>query len=164
MAKKMWFDAVKVALDIMNHRDKYAYFFGAKGEILTDEVMERLWRQYPEHFSRYTAAEKKKIFDYSRGKIGLDCSGFAGLCVDDMVYSGALIDHCPVKARTIADGVAGSVVWKQGHVGLDIGYGFYLHFPGEMRTCELGRFIENTVPWTRSGQHRNIDYTGADAR
>ena len=164
MDKIMWYDAIKTALYILLHASDYAYFFGAKGQVLTDSVMEALWNAYPNHFSRYTAAEKKRIFNYSRGKIGYDCSGFVGKCVGDMVYSGALIEHCPVKARTIAEGVAGSIVWKQGHVGLDIGYGFYVHFPAELHSCELGRFSENKVPWERSGQHKNLDYTGADAR
>lgn len=164
MSKKTWDNAVKQGLSIYLHKDNYAYFYGAKGQVLTDAVMESLWNAYPSHFGKYNASEKKKIFNYSRGKIGYDCSGFVGKCVDDMVYSGALIEHCPVKAPSLAEGVAGSVVWKPGHVGIDIGYGFYLHFPSEMNTCTMGRFVENTIPWEKSGQHGNIDYTGADAR
>ena len=159
-----WYDVIKEALRMLQHKDEYAYFYGAKGQILTDAVMEALWQAYPEHFSRYTAADKKRIFDYSRGKIGYDCSGFVGMCVGDMVYSGALIEHCNYIAPSLADGVAGSILYKPGHVGLDIGYGFYLHMPTEGHSCELGRIREMVVPWTKSGQHRNVDYTGADAR
>ena len=159
-----WDDVIKEALSILQNSTKYAYFYGAKGEILTDEVMNRLLVQYASYFKKYTAAQIRQIKDYSRGKIGYDCSGFVGHCVKDMVYSGALIQHCPVIAPTLADGVAGSILWMNGHVGLDIGYGYFLHFPSEMHTCELGRIKEGKVPWTKSGQHRNVDYTGADAR
>lgn len=160
----LWYDAIKKALEILEYKENYAYFFGAKGQVMTDEVMEYLWEAYPNHFSKFTASDKKRIFNYTRGKIGFDCSGFVGHCVGDMVYSGALIEHCDHIAPSLAEGVAGSILYKPGHVGLDIGYGFFLHFPGEGRTCELGRIREGYIPWTKSGQHRNVDYTGADAR
>lgn len=161
---KKWDDVIKVALDMLEHSDKYAYFYGAKGQRLTDAVMEALWKAEPVYFSRYNAQQKAAIFEYSRGKIGFDCSGFVGKCVGDMTWSRGIWDHCYDKKTDVYQGVAGSIVYKTGHIGLDIGYGFFIHMGREMYSVELGRFKENTVKWEGCGKHRNVDYAGANNR
>lgn len=162
---KTWDEVIKDALAIHLHKDKYAYFYGAKGQVLTDSVMEALWQAEPAYFKRYSAAQKKAIFDYSRGKIGYDCSGFVGAVTGCMMYSGAQWDKCTVRSTNLAKGPAGSLLYKPSHVALDIGYGYFLHFPSEMHSCELGRIKENTVPWTGTGMLTGyIDYTGATNR
>lgn len=160
-----WDDAIKNALDILNHKENYAYFYGAKRQVLTDDIMMDLWSAYPGHFKKYDNAEKKKIFNYSRGKIGFDCSGFVAYCINSpYVYSGALINDCSFITDNMYSGVAGSILWKPNHVAIDIGYGFFLHFPSELHTCELGRFKENTIHWEKSGQSKYVDYEGANNR
>ena len=162
---KTWDEVIKDALSIHLHKDKYAYFYGAKGQVLTDSVMEAFWQAEPAYFKRYSAAQKKAIFDYSRGKIGYDCSGFVGAVTGCMMYSGAQWDKCTARSTNLANGPAGSLLYKPGHVALDIGYGYYLHFPSEMHSCELGRIKENTVPWTGTGMLTGyIDYTGSTNR
>lgn len=153
------YDSVlKKALDIYYHRDNYAYFYGAKGEVLTDKVMNYLWDTYPTHFKKYSAEDKKRIFDYSRGKVGYDCSGYITAITGDTSGSTSQFNHC-TKNPSLADGVCGSLLHKSGHIGIDIGYGFFLHFPREGSSCELGKIRDYN--WTESGKHRNVDYTGA---
>lgn len=155
---KTYNEVVKGALEMLSNADGIAYFYGAKGQVLTDDVMKNLWQSYPGYFSRYNDEQKKYIFDYSRGKIGGDCSWLTGTLFDDMTYSGAQYSHCSA-VTTPVDGVAGSLLYKPGHVGVDIGHGFFIHLPEEGRTVELGKIRE--YDWQQSGRHQNIDYYGA---
>lgn len=159
-----WDDVIKEALEMFLHSTNYAYFYGAKGVILTDITMNYLWNAEPAYFSKYDEAMKKRIFNYSRGKIGFDCSGFVGKLVKDMTWSGGIWEHCYDKKTNLYLGDAGSIVYKPGHIGIDIGYGYYLHMPSELHSVELGRFLENTVDWRGCGKHDNVDYTGANNR
>lgn len=167
MAKRTWDRAIKNGLLAYVNRENYAYFYGAKGEVLTDEVMDRLWKEYPSYFSQYTLSEKKRIYNYSRGKIGYDCSGFTGyVCTGDKSYSTAQMENCNY-VTTPPLGVAGSILYSTfnntgRHCGIDIGYGYFLHMPKEMSTIELGRIAD--FNWEVSGESKFIDYTGATNR
>lgn len=56
---KSWFQVVKDAIQMYKDRDKYAYFYGAKGQVLTQKVMENLWNAEPEHFKKFSKSEKE---------------------------------------------------------------------------------------------------------
>lgn len=155
-----WIDVVKNGLKMLVNKDEYCYFYGAKGEKMDRETMERLYTAYPARYTEWTAEEKERLFDFCEGKIGYDCSGFIGALVDDMTYSGALISHC-LYTTTPAGGVAGSLLYKSGHIGIDIGYGYFLHMPSEFHSVEIGKIGE--YDWATSGEHTNVDYTGASA-
>lgn len=162
---KTWDEVIKYALAYHLHKENYAYFYGAKGQVLTDDAMNRLWAAEPGYFSRYSDGQKRMIFDWSRGKVGLDCSGFIAKITGCNTYSGAIIGKCTQISTDISSGVAGSILWRPGHVGIDIGYGYYLHFPSELHSCELGRIREDTISWEKTGLLTPyIDYKGADAR
>lgn len=45
-----YYDVIKKALFMFYHRDEYAYFYGAKGQVLTDEVMNTLISLEPTYF------------------------------------------------------------------------------------------------------------------
>lgn len=155
-----WITVVKNGLNMLVHSDEYAYFYGAKGERLDRAAMDRLYNAYPGRYSGWANEDKERLFAYCEGKIGYDCSGFVGALTGDMSYSGAQIGHCLIKT-TPQDGVAGSVLYKNGHVGIDIGYGYFLHMPAEFRTIEIGKISE--YDWEKSGEHGYIDYIGASA-
>lgn len=155
-----WITVVKNGLNMLVHSGEYAYFYGAKGEKLDRETMERLYTTYQNRYAGWSTNEKERLFAYCEGKIGYDCSGFVGTLTGDMSYSGAQIGHCLIKT-TPQDGVAGSVLYKNGHVGIDIGYGYFLHMPAEFRTIEIGKISE--YDWEKSGEHGYIDYIGASA-
>ena len=165
--------AIQRGLDAYRHRDAYAYFYGAKGQLLTDGVMTQLWNAEPAYFAKYTPAQKEQIFRNSRGKLGYDCSGFTGwVCTGDRQYSTGQIGNCKV-VTTPAMGVAGSLLYttfggKGRHIGLDIGYGWCLDMGYESTdaivasgndSVRLTRIGETA--WEKSGQTRVLDYTGA---
>jgi len=165
--------AIQRGLNAYRNRDAYAYFYGAKGQMLTDAVMEALWQAEPAYFARYNATQKKEIFNNSRGKIGYDCSGFTGwVCTGDHQYSTGQINNCSV-ITTPALGVAGSLLYttfggKGRHIGIDIGYGYCLDMGYEStnaivasnnHSVRLTRIAETA--WEKSGQSNVLDYTGA---
>ena len=39
---ELFTQAIKRGLDVYRHRDKYAYFYSAKGQLLTDQVTEMM--------------------------------------------------------------------------------------------------------------------------
>ena len=82
-----YYEVIKKALNMFYHRDEYAYFYGAKGQVLTDEVMNTLISLEPAYFSKYTTQELSAYKAFSRGKIGYDCSGFVSAVVGAENYS-----------------------------------------------------------------------------
>lgn len=160
---KSWRDVIKEGLAMHVHADQYAYFYGAKGQKLTDSVMEALWQAEPEYFKRYDEKQKKAIFKYSRNKIGYDCSGFIGKITGCNTYSGAIWSRCSKKSKNLYLGPAGSILWKPGHVALDIGLGFGIEMGAEGHSVEMFRISENLNRFEGTGQLVTyIDYTGAD--
>ena len=163
---------IKIGLDMYRHRDQYAYFYGCKGQVLTDATMNALIAAEPNYFAKYSAAEIEQIKRNSRGKVGYDCSGFTGHCTGDMQWSTGQINNCSL-ITTPRDGVAGSLLYttfggKGRHIGLDIGYGYCLDMGYESTdaavregrdSVRLTRISETA--WEKSGQSRLIDYTGA---
>ena len=70
------FDLMSRAANMFAEKYRYAYFYGAKGQILTMPRMEALIKAEPEYFSKYSREEINRIIAYSEDKIGYDCSGF----------------------------------------------------------------------------------------
>lgn len=159
-----WDGVIKNGLKIYYERDKYAYFYDAKGIILTDSAMDYLISIHPEHFGKYTQAQLKQIKDYSRGKIGYDCTGFIYAVTQGRVGGSAdsIYEHATKKWDNAYDNWAGTMLHKKGHAALDLGYGFFLHFPNEGRSCELG--WSRDYNWENACTLAGIDYKGADAR
>lgn len=158
-----YYKLIQNALSVLNEKDRYAYFYGAKGQILTDDVMDTLIRLETGYFSRYDENTLNQIKDYSRNKIGLDCSGFITDISGIVGYSIGMYEKCPIKT-TPRLGVEGSLLFTTfnntgRHVGIDIGYGYFLHFPKELHSCEIGKISE--YPWEHSGTLEGIDYTNA---
>lgn len=147
------------AYKVYVQRENYAYFYGAKNVVLTDGVMDDLIRTYwDEHFSRYDKKQLEAIRNYSRGKIGLDCSGLITLISGIYGSSGQLYDACP-KKTSIVEGKAGSLVWRPGHVGIDLGYGYCMHIPSEMHTLEIAKL--QAIGFEKSGELPDYDYSEA---
>lgn len=171
-----WKHIVEAAESLYNEREKYCYFYGAKGQIMTDARMEALWQASPSYFARYSAAQKKQIFDYSRGKIGLDCSGFVCLCLEkagvikrsDWTYSVALIGRCKNVTTDVNDGKkapAGSLLFTSfgggsRHIGLNAGGGRFFDIASEGNTIRC-LSIKSWGTWEKAGQYPEIDYSSA---
>lgn len=153
-------DVLKKIARMEVEKEKYAYFYGAKGEILTDDKMHELVRQYPAYFKKYSQEQLEEIYDYSRGKIGFDCSGFTTYVTGVSGNSSAQWGKAHNKTSNLVSGVAGSILYKTGHIGIDIGYGIFVHFPTEGHTIE--RQYISKYNWTGTGLAQGVDYTGSD--
>ena len=158
-----YYDVIKNAMQMYNDRYKYAYFYGAKGQRLTNSVMDSLIAAEPKYFSKYSKSEIATIKNYSLNKIGYDCSGFINAITGQSSYSTGYFEDCPVKT-TPKDGVEGSCLYTTfgcigRHIGIDIGKGFFLHMAKEGQTVTFGKISDYN--WEKSGQIKNVDYRGA---
>lgn len=154
------FDLISRATDMYADKDSYAYFYGAKGCVLTAAAMRALMAAEPVYFSRYTDDEIKEIFDFSLGKIGIDCSGFINLLTGQTNWSTGYFLESLNKTDPI-HGTWGNLLYTTfcgtgRHVGIDIGEGRFLHAPKEMHSIEMGT-IKN-YPWEYSGQIKGVSY------
>ena len=141
-------------------RSRYAYFYGAKGEILTAEKMNELIETYKKEF--YYKFTKKQLDEFKRfslGKVGYDCSGFITAITGKQGYSGKLYEDT-IDKTTPEDGKAGYLLWKPAHVAVDVGYGFCMHC-GSMGDSIVISKIQD-VGFTKSGAFRDYDYTEAN--
>lgn len=173
---KRWNICCQNALKIYANRDKYAYLYGANGEVGSDDLVDRLWNLYAGHFATSVIAKgytKQQLKDHVRGKICLDCSSF--ICLDtqndttDITKLGVTTDYNSDGLRTLfavtrtpKEGTAGSVLWKRGHVALDVGYGMCVDFGNEFLDCRLYPLADGN--FTESGELSYIDYTDTNSR
>ena len=144
-----------------NERDNVAYWYGAKGEVLTDEIMDYFILAEPLHFGRYTPEEIRRLKNWSRGKIGFDCSGFVSKCVGLTGWSSAGLWDKTVNRGTVAAAKAGSLLYRKGHIGVDIGYGQCMMIGTEGRTIEI---VPNTSQgFTAGGEWYEADYSESNS-
>lgn len=151
-------DVKKRALQLYAHRDEFAYLYGTDGQIATEELIERQFKKYPGHFA---TRDLNAIREYTLGKVVFDCSGFIHTIFDapDKTSLGIITD-CSDVSTDLAAGVEGSVLFKPGHVGLDIGAGVFIDTATECDTFRLK--IIREYDWVKSGKWIHYaDYTGA---
>lgn len=141
-------------------RYKYAYFYGAKGEKLTEKKMNEFIARYPEYYGRFSEQALEEIKRYSRDKIGYDCSGFITAISGIEGYSAKLYEKT-VHKTSVEAGKAGYLLYKSGHVGIDIGYGYCMHIGSAGSTIEIAKI--QSVGFTRSGALPNYDYSEANS-
>lgn len=157
------FEVSQRALKMYNEREKYAYLYGAKGEMGTEEFIRNKFKQYPSYFSKYTKEQLEEIVKYSLGKQLFDCSGFVCYCASiPDVYSGKLLEEGTNKTKNMKDGKAGWLCYKKGHVGIDRGDGTFLHIYKEMNTIEPVRFADYN--WTDQCRLKGVEYSYEDAQ
>lgn len=156
--KKPFYEILKNAFNLYVNRFRYAYFYGAKGEILTDKRMTELIKAYPNYYERFSEQALEEIKRYSRGKIGLDCSGFLSMISGVSGNSASLFKKTENKT-TPANGKAGYLLYKKGHCGVDIGYGYCMHIGTSGNTIEIAKI--KSVGWTDSGAFPGYDYSEA---
>lgn len=151
-------EILKKAFDMYTRRQNYCYFYGAKGETMTETRMNKLIASYPDFWKKYTPEEIASIKKYSMGKIGLDCSGFITKISEVSGYSASLYNKCTDKT-TPRDGKAGYLLYKPGHVGIDIGYGFEMDIAAPGQTIQITKISGRG--FTGSGALPGFDYSEA---
>ena len=134
---------LRKAFKMYVNRFRYAYFYGAKGEILTEKKMDELiaiyWNDYYSRFSPQTLEEIKR---YSKGKIGIDCSGFLTK-ITGLYGSSSMLYDVTVDKTSVENGKAGYMLYKQGHCGVDIGYGYCMHIGSSGSTIEIAKIQDD---------------------
>lgn len=150
---------LRKALIMFSDRDKYCYMYGANGEVMTDARVDQLWNTYPQHYNKI-GCTREALKDHVRGKRCFDCSSFINYVTgaDKDYYSATLWANCS-KKTTPREGVAGSLLYKPGHVGLDIGYGLCLEFVNEFKDFQLNYITGRG--FTGSGELKWVEYAGA---
>lgn len=93
----------------------YTYLYGAKGQIITEKLIQQLASENPSVYTNsYIAKARKKI-----GRLGLDCSGlFYKLGVCGCIGSYQMRERW--KNVPMKDVIPGYAVYKRGHIALCI--------------------------------------------
>lgn len=145
------------------NRPPYCYIYGGNGDPLTEKQIKKLVKTYKTHFDtlfKATGKTQQDLINHCLEKHGLDCSEFVwrvtGANTD--MNSSALINACKLKTSPEA-GVAGSVLWKPGHVALDIGNGKCIEFVNEFQDIQINTIKDRG--FQLSGQLPWVDYRGA---
>lgn len=159
-----WDRLIKNALCMLDHPERYTYCLGAVGELAESPRIKALFEYYYEHgYKDKIGMTYDEWLAINRGKQCFDCSGFLDYVLGHNTHDWSSWTYGDMsKNKSLSEGVAGSVLWKKGHVGLDIGYGRFIHFPNWNRSCEYGRITEYN--WTSSHLITGIDYEGADSK
>lgn len=151
------YEIVQRAYDWYFQRDNIAYWMGAKGEVLTRSRMEDLVRWNPEYFAKYTPAQLEKLMQWSEGKTGFDCSGLVSKCVGVQGWSSwTLWEHCKEKVG-VKECKGGSLLWRPGHIGIDLSFGAVLHIGVEGETIRIDD--NGSKGFQFGGQWENADYS-----
>lgn len=168
---KIWNHICRDALKTYADRDKYAYLYGANGQTGTDALVDQLWAQYPDHFAQWVTGKgytKQQLKDHVRGKVCLDCSAFICYITQTEPPLKVVTDYNSTGlrgkfavTRTPVAGTAGSCLWKQGHVALDVGYGMCVDFGAEFLDCRLYPLTDGG--FAESGELSFVDYTGTSS-
>lgn len=148
------------ALDVFNDRHNTTYCLGASGEKVGSKKIKDLYEYYK---AAYSLKPYSEWLAENEGKRCFDCSGFLDYIFvgeGNHAFSSWEWKNIGIPNESISKGVECSILWKPGHVGLDIGHGFYIHFPNWNRGCEFGKISDNN--FTHSLLCPNVDYTGAN--
>lgn len=130
--------AVERFYDLYFGRDKIAYWMGAKGEILTRRRMQELVDEYPDYFDKYEPDRLEELMRWSEGKIGYDCSGLVCAAYGTPYeMSSWTLREKMVRVSGVKDCKAGSILWKEGHVEIDLGFGATGGIRSEGKTIEI---------------------------
>lgn len=174
-----WSHTIQRILFLYTHRDNITYCLGCSGEVAgRDVIVENQFKYYYDNgwkesigasIPSWTASMDKneawnEWLKYYQGKMCFDCSGLIDWCIGyEGIHKYSSWEFGQMKKNeSLAAGVAGSVLWKKGHVGLDIGYGYEIEIGGYGGTLNL--YNINERGFTSSHLITEVDYTGADAR
>lgn len=173
MAKVTWDKLVKNAYDIFANRDKYTYNLECCGELAESDRAKALYEYYYEYGKTHPGFNNGNVptkpyaewLKENKGKRCFDCSGFVDYCLGYTThkYASGYFPKSKIN-ESMAAGVAGSLLWKSGHIGIDCGYGVFLDFPKYNESCRLSTHRTRPDYWTQSFECSDVDYTGADNR
>ena len=179
---KKWQHFVRDLRLMAIHHQDFDYLYGANGEILNtyDEAYRmcvKQWELYPAHFKQFVTdrghsfedlverVKGKKVFDCSSLVLAFSqCEGdiYDFYVKNDMTSLG--IKNHLRDITTIPDGYWGQVLWKDGHVGADVGNGLIIDDCCEFVGIREYRFDDATGIATNfklSGKLPWLNYEGS---
>lgn len=132
------------------------YFYGAKMQPLTRDLMNRLHALYPNIVTpayMQIAEQQSQI-----NKINVDCSGLIGAFRGKQIGSSQLYSSAyrRLPISQVDNFARGTVLWKQGHVGVYIGDGMCVEAKG-IRYGVVKTPVKNTK-WLYGLTFGDIDY------
>lgn len=157
---RSFYKVIEKAYWFIANANSIAYLYGGDGRICTDAYFDLWLQRYPH---RIPEDRVDYIRNFTVGKRIYDCSQLVVECVGcpDMT-SQRLINCCNPVTEDLSAGPEASILWKKGHVGLDIGCGWALDIPKEGETVRVRRVSDGG--WTKSGQlWLYVNYNGARA-
>lgn len=164
------------AVRAMANREAFAYLYGGNGEYLAtrgaaENLARKMMASYPAHYQTYvveTGHTFQELVDHITHKRVADCSGavcyltqgreWGALTVRRDLSSSGLISVAE-QITTPAKGVCGSVLWRPGHVAIDVGGGAFVEFAAEFADVRLRPIKDGN--FTKSGRLPWVDYTAA---
>lgn len=151
-------DVVRKALEFLVNPNQYGYCLGAQGERL-EELGEKI--RYYYKMSTYEYAMK---YHYNMDTRMYDCSGLVNHCVGlSRNYTSRDYGLKAWKPSTdLKGGRAGSVLWKKGHVGIDVGHGFVVEIRNEGSRPSISRISDRD--FTHSVEVPCVDYSNVNNR
>lgn len=167
-----------LAVRLYNNREEFAYLYGGNGEYIRtrDEaaaIVGRMWSAYPSHFKASvinTGHTRDELIDHIVGKRVVDCSAlvcyvsqsknWGKLAVKYDLNSSGLIT-VSTDITTPKKGVCGGVLWRSGHVAVDVGGDTLVEAANEFIDIRM-RSIAG-AGFTKSGRLPWVDYTLAIA-
>ena len=179
---KKWQHFVRDLRLMMLEKDNFDYLYNSNGEILDTydkayKLCKQNWELYPAHFEKYVTAKGYKFEDLVervKGKKVFDCSSLVlafSQCEGDIYdfyvkqdMSSWGIRNKMIDLTSIPDGLWGQVLWREGHVGIDVGNGLIVDDACEFVGMREYRFDSPTAfatAFTDSGKLPWIDYTGS---
>lgn len=108
-------------IDFAQNKIGIAYAYGAKGEVLTEQVLERLIRNNPSQYTaNYIDKTKKNL-----GRVCVDCSGLISWYTGIERSSAGYFDTAKKKVlvSNLDESMKGWAMWKRNHIGIYVGSG-----------------------------------------
>lgn len=161
------------AVRVYGDREHWRYIYGGNGELLANrdkaaEFVRKKWAAYPAHFKKTvtdTGHTIDELIDHVTGCRVADCSGFVCLITQGIdpnhprvpydMTSGALYSVCH-DITTPRRGVCGGMLWRSGHVGIDVSGGYEVEASNEFVDFRLLKITSTS--FTKSGRLPWVDY------
>lgn len=133
----------------------YYYIYGMKGQIITEGIVNRFIKQYPNIYDSKT--QKIALSRVGKG-YGIDCSGFvckaAGV---SFMGSGTINSTAPHKwsIKDVSHVKSGMYIWKQGHVAL-----IEIDATGQKWILEAKAFMSGLCRTKWENRYKDFTYYG----